>query len=222
MFSIYSGVGWGILIGLCVVVTAIIGLLALLLRKRGLAEVFVVAAAITLLVVAWRPLERALGLRPVPPEPTPIVYPSFVPIVRSAEGEASARIDAEGEFSPRVSRATCAITIATGKIASVEANDLGDLNGHPLRAQIGVFDGGRVGVTLNTWVPTSGGGPFWNGPGDLVSSEPAAGRVSFARIGFVSEYSDPADERTRGWPAELSGEISWSCGASSSASPVQP
>lgn len=61
----------GLLIFVCAVTTAVVGLLALLFRRRWLAEAFVVTATVTLVAIAWPSLIRALGLKDERPTVTP-------------------------------------------------------------------------------------------------------------------------------------------------------
>jgi len=209
----------GLLIFLCAAATGVVGLLALVFRRRWLAEVFVVAATVTLVVVAWPGLTRALGLQDERPAVTPTAIESQPAVVIGAVGEASIRLDGEVEFKPEAGRAECQLWADGTGVASVSAPDLGDLHGETLVAEVHVQRDLTVGLLLFVNAgPGARLGPFWNGPGQLVSADPADGRVAFERIGLASE-SAAADAE---WPAELSGEIAWSCRRVASPSPAQP
>jgi hypothetical protein len=84
----------------------------------------------------------------------------------------------------------------------------GDLHMH-----VTGIDPSIVGVSIYFWSNSmTGSPPQWHGQGQLVTDEPSAGRVTFEKI--AAEVGRQPAAGT--WPAELSGEISWSCGPWSS------
>ncbi len=76
-------------------------------------------------------------------------------------------------------------------------------------------DPGTVAVSVYLWSSSmTGPGPRWQGQGRLTT---VVGHVSFAHIARVTGGQPAAGT----WPAELSGEISWSCGPWSSVRATQ-
>lgn len=93
---------WGLLILLGIVAIAVVGLLALLLRRWWLTAAFVVGAGCVLGLCAAAWLTDALGLGYEPP-PFPVVS-----IVQPhARGEASARLDGVAGFTTHMGSADC-------------------------------------------------------------------------------------------------------------------
>lgn len=206
---------WALLFLLAVVAIVVIGLLALFLRRWWLTASFVVGAGclLGLVVGAWLTETAGLGYAP-PPLPSPPVY-------LNARGEASARLDGVAGFTTHSGSADCTSGPGSRVVATVDIWDAGELQGAMYRGDLHVHnpnvpgvEPGTVGVSIYFWSSSmTGSSPQWRGQGRLVADEPSAGRVRFEHLAL--EVGRPPAEGT--WPAELSGEISWSCGPWSSA-----
>ena len=200
---------WGVLFLLGIVAIAVIGLFALLFRRWWLTAVFVVGAGCLLGLCGGSWLTDAVGLGYKPP-PFPVIS-----IVQThAQGEASARLDGVASFTTHMGSADC--TAGPGLlVATVYAWDMGALGDATLRGDLKLsvagVDPGTANVSVYLWSSSmTEPGPRWQGQGRLTA---VAGHVSFAHIARVSG-GQPAKDT---WPAELSGEISWSCGPWSTA-----
>ena len=204
---------WALLFLLVVVAIVVIGLLALFLRRWWLTASFVVGAGflLGLVVGAWLTETAGLGYAP-PPLPSPPVY-------LQARGEASAWLAGVPGFTTHSGSADCTSGPGSRVVATVDIWDAGELQGAMYRGDLHMhmnapgIDPSVVSVSIFFWSSSmTGPSPQWRGHGWLVTDEPAAGRVTFEKI--AQEVGRPPAEGT--WPAELSGEISWSCGPWSS------
>jgi hypothetical protein len=203
---------WATLLLLGIVAIAAIGLLALFFRSSWLAISFVIGGGCLLGFVGGASLTNAAGLGyNRPPFPSPPVY-------LFARGEASARLDGVAGFTTHSGGADCTSGPGSQVVATVDVWDAGELQGAMYRGDLHLhvagIDPGTVGVSVYFWSSSmTGPSPQWHGQGRLVTDEPSTGRVTFAHIS-LSSGSPGAPSAT--WPAELSGEISWSCGPWSS------
>jgi len=202
---------WAMLILLGIVAIAVIGLLALFFRRWWLTASFVVGAGCLLGLFggAWLTDAAGLGYKP-PPFPSPPVY-------LHARGEASARLDGIAGFATHSGSADCTSGPGSQVVATVDVWDAGELQGAMYRGDLHMhvagIDPSTVGVSVFFWSSSmTGSPPQWHGQGRLVTDEPSAGRVAFEHMALDSGGQPAAGT----WPAELSGEISWSCGPWSS------
>ena len=207
---------WALLFLLVIVAIAVIGLLALFFRRWWLTASFVVGAGCLLGFAggAWLTNAAGLGYKYTWPSlPSPPVY-------LHARGEASARLDGVAGFTTHAGSADCTSGPGSQVVATVDIWDAGELQGaiyrgdlHMHNMNIPGVEPGTVGVSIYFWSSSmTGPSPQWRGQGRLVTDEPSAGRVTFEKI--AQEVGREPAAGT--WPAELSGEISWSCGAWSS------
>ena len=205
---------WTLLILLGIVAYAVIVLLALFFRRRWLTAWFVVGAGCLLGLFGGAWLTDAAG-----PGSAPSLFPS-PPVYLHARGEASARLDGIGGFATHSGSADCTSGPGSQVVATVDIWDAGELQGaiyrgdlHMHNMNIPGVEPGTVGVSIYFWSSSmTGPSPQWRGQGRLVTDEPSAGRVAFEHMA-LEVGRQPA---VGTWPAELSGEISWSCGAWSS------
>jgi hypothetical protein len=201
---------WALLFLVVVVAIVVIGLLALFLRRWWLTASFVVGTGclLGLVVGAWLTNAAGLGYRYTwPSMPSPPVY-------LQARGEASARLDGVAGFTTHSGSADCTSGPGSRVVATVDIWDAGELQGAMYRGDLHMhmnalgIDPSIVSVSIFFWSSSmTGPSPQWRGHGRLVTDEPAAGRVTFEKI--AQEVGRPPAADT--WPAELSGEISWSC-----------
>ena len=202
---------WALLFLLVIVAIAVIGLLALFFRRWWLTACFVVGAGCLLGLFggAWLTNAAGLGYKYTWPSmlfPTPSAY-------RFAGGNSLARLAGVAGFTTRMGAADCTSGPSSLDVATVKAWDMGALGGATLRGDLTMHmagvDPNTVAVSIYLWSSSMiGSWPEWRGQGRLVTVEPSVGRVSFAHIARVT-----GDQNAAGaWPAELSGEISWSCG----------
>jgi hypothetical protein len=214
-YSTYPGVLAGAFLGFLVLIgivaVAVIGLLALFFRRWWLTAAFVVGVGCLLGLFggAWLTTAAGLGYQP-PPFPSP-------PIYLHARGEASAQLDGVTGFTTHRGSADCTSGPGSEVVATVDVWDAGELQGAMYRGDLHMHvagvDPGTVGVTVFFWSSSmTGPSPQWYGQGRLVTDEPSAGRVTFA-LTALDRVGQPPEGT---WPAELSGEISWSCGPWSS------
>jgi len=158
----------------------------------------------------------AIGVYSPDALPSGFVSPS-PPVVLHARGEAWARLEGVTGFTTHRGSADCTSGPDSEVVATVDVWDAGGLQGAMYRGDLHMHvagvDPGTVGVTVFFWSSSmTGPAPQWHGQGRLVTDEPSAGRVTFAHMALDGGGRPP--EGT--WPAELSGEISWSCGPWSS------
>jgi hypothetical protein len=202
----------GLLFVAGVVAAAVLGLLALALRRLWVAVAFVLLGGYLLGYLGGAAVADAQGLGNYRP-PTN-VFPSSQPLF--AHGTATMRLDAVGGFAPRAGDADC----RKGDlmvVQSVEAWDAGRLGDAMLRADVHVTEWGVAGLSVWAWSSSMPGSPpKWFGQGRTVTVGSSGGRVTFD--GMALDTSEAAAPGT--WPAELSGEISWTCGAWSSTQPT--
>jgi hypothetical protein len=211
--GVLAGAFLGVLVLIGIVSIAVIGLLALFFRRWWLTAAFMVGAGCLLGLFggAWLTDAAGLGYK-LGPFPSPPVY-------LYARGEASARLDGVTGFTTHTGSADCTSGPGSQVVATVDGWDAGELQGAMYRGDLHMHmeaagvDPGTVGVSVFFWSSSmTGPAPQWHGQGRLVTDEPSAGRVTFAHMALDGGGRPP--EGT--WPAELSGEISWSCGPWSS------
>lgn len=209
---------WAMVLLLAVVAIAVIGLFALFLRSRWLTAAFVMGAGCLLGLFggAWLTNAVGLGYKP-PPFPSP-------PIYLFARGEASARLNGVAGFTTHSGSADCTSGPGSQVVATVDVWDAGELQGAMYRGDLHMhtealgIDPSTVGVSIYFWSSSmTGPVPQWRGQGRLVTDEQSAGRVAFEHMALEAGPSPAAGT----WPAELSGEISWSCGPWSSVQATQ-
>jgi hypothetical protein len=209
---------WAMVLLSSVVAIAVVGLLARRLRNWWLTAAFVMGAGCLLGLFggAWLTNAVGLGYKP-PPLPPPPVY-------LFARGEASARLDGVAGFTTHSGSADCISGPGSQVVAGVGVWDAGELQGAMYRGDLNMhmealgIDPNAVSVSIYFWSSSmTGPVPQWRGQGRLVTDEPAAGRVAFEHM--TLEVGQPPAVGT--WPAELSGEISWSCGPWSSVQATQ-
>jgi hypothetical protein len=112
--------------------------------------------------------------------------------------------------------AHCRSDINTVKIALVEANLVGTIGPDLVNASVSLLpdsSDGRpaVQVSIQPAVKAEGAAPMWQGPADTVEwiDRDRSGRIVFT--GAALTASDEAAGQPAGWPAQLSGTLSWSC-----------
>jgi hypothetical protein len=207
--GVLAGAFLGVLVLIGIVAIAVIGLLALLLRRWWLTAAFVVGAGCLLGLCGGAWLTDAVGSGYKPPP-----FPVISIVQYHARGEASARLDGVAGITTHTGSADC--TAGPGRlVATVNAWDLGALGDATLRGDLKLsvagVDPGTANVSVYLWSSSmTEPGPRWQGKGRLTG---VVGHVSFAHLARVT--GGQAAEGT--WPAELSGEISWSCSPWSSA-----
>jgi hypothetical protein len=141
-------------------------------------------------------------------------------------------------FAARVGgEARCRSGPDSRAVAGVTALDLGELGSGTLRATVGLPSQGSGTATAEMFIdggdlPDGSFQPFWSGPANVTESggQGATGSLTFQDLRLeadpgaakAGETGPPAD--TGGWPASLSGTLSWSCGpwADPAASLVPP
>jgi len=213
--GVLAGAFLGVLVLIGIVSIAVIGLLALFFRRWWLTAAFMVGAGCLLGLFggAWLTDAAGLGYKYTWPS---ISFPS-PPVYLHARGEASARLDGVASFATHSGSADCTSGPGSQVVATVDVWDAGELQGAMYRGDLHMhvagIDPSTVGVSVFFWSSSmTGSPPQWHGQGRLVTDEPSAGRVAFEHLAL--EVGRPPAAGT--WPAELSGEVSWSCGPWSS------
>jgi hypothetical protein len=216
-----AGPTWGglaLLLGVGVAILS--GPLVLLVHgARGLtAPLFAASTSLVLGVLLGARLGATIGVgywqADVPTRRPPFPSP---PVYLHARGEASARFDGVAGFTTHSGSADCTSGPGSQVVATVDVWDAGELQGAMYRGDLHMhvagIDPGIVGISIYFWSSSmTGSPPQWHGQGRLVTDNPAAGRVAFEKIAQEAGRQPAAGT----WPAELSGEISWSCGPWSS------
>lgn len=207
----------GVLLLLGLIVTLIVGVLALVVRRRWLVACFMLGAGYIGGQAGGVQLARATGQAW---EQQPIVYPSM-PTWLGGFGTASGRLDGVPGFVSRTGGAECHSGPNSQTVASVYAEDAGRLQGAMLRIEFSMHgvttDPDLVGIpVIYFWSPDmTGAWPSWAGQGTLVETGPMSGRITFRDLTAV-----PARDPQPGtWPATLSGEVVWTCEAWQGAAP---
>jgi hypothetical protein len=141
------------------------------------------------------------------------------PVVLVARGEASIRLEGVQAFDPRsAGRADCWSVADGTDVQEVVALSLGELNGSVLRADIFLpaeeMPQGSISVFIEaSRLPEGSVQPMWNTDdvGFDAPADGATGSLTFEAVPLRvdSEMGPPAGS----WPATLSGEIDWTCGA---------
>jgi len=192
-----------------VVAAAVVGLLALVVRRRWLAAAFVVLGGYLAGYVAGAGVANAQGLGDY--RPAANVFPTSRPLY--ARGTATMQLEGVAGFVAQAGAADC----GSGEWLvrqSVEAWDAGHLHDAMLRADVHATESGVAGLSVWFWSSAMAGSPpKWFGQGRTATVSPSGGRVTFE--GLVLDTSQTAAPDT--WPAELSGELSWTCGTWSGA-----
>ena len=196
-----------ITLGILAVMAVIAAILALTPDKSGrhAARAFVVAGAVLVVgvVVGWA------------------VTPAFrseyhESVVLDARGTMNLSLEGiDGYTADGDSPADCHSELDAEAIASIGADVVGRIGTAVVGASMTPLTGspdGRPAVTVSIRpsVGDKGWAPFWQGPADLVevTDDGRGGRIAFSRAAFTEGEATPAD----GYPFELSGTVSWSCG----------
>ena len=154
---------------LVIVAVAVIGLLALFLRRWWLLASFVVGAGCLLGLIggAWLTKAAGLGYKYTwPSMPSPAVY-------LHARGEASARLDGVAGFTTHSGSADCTSGPGSQVVATVDVWDAGELRGAMYRGDLHMhnmtvpgIELGTIGVSIFFWSSSmTGPSPQWRGQG---------------------------------------------------------
>ena len=184
------------------------------LRWRATATLVGAGGSLLVVVSLGVLASAAIGAWSLDAPPSGAVFPS-PPVVLHARGEASARLDGVTGFTTHTGSADCT-SPGSQVVVHVEGWDMGALGDATFRGEAHIHVAGLepngASVLVYFWSSSmTGAWPTWGGPGQLVTDEPSGGRVTFEGLGVWP------DHYAAGWPNELSGEISWSCGPWSSA-----
>jgi len=121
-------------------------------------------------------------------------------------------------------RADCSSGPDSQAVARITALDLGELGSGTLRATIGVPGQAADGATAELFIdggdlPEGSMQPFWSGPVQLaeLGGEGASGKLTFTSLGLSNAAEKPEQgssgptSAAPGWPATISGSLSWTC-----------
>ena len=161
------------------------------------------------------------------------------PVVLAAAGQTQVELQAGAiPFVARDGgRADCSSGPDSQAVARITALDLGELGSGTLRATIGVPGQAADGATAELFIdggdlPEGSMQPFWSGPVQLaeLGGEGASGKLTFTSLGLSNAAEKPEQgssgptSAAPGWPATISGSLSWTCQpwATPSSSSVAP
>jgi hypothetical protein len=149
------------------------------------------------------------------------VEPAFRPeyresVILEAPGTLNVSIDGlDGYMSHGDAPTKCHSELDAEGIAGIGGDVVGSVGTAIVGASLTVLAGTPVGrPVVHLWIRPSvedkGSAPFWEGPADIVDriDSDRGGRVEFTRAAFTEPDKAPPD----GYPVELSGTLSWSCG----------
>jgi hypothetical protein len=149
------------------------------------------------------------------------VEPAFRPeyresVILEAPGTLNVSIDGLDDYTSQGDAPTkCQSELDAEGIAGIGGDVVGSVGTATVGASLTVLAGAPDGrPVVHLWIRPSvedkGSAPFWEGPADIVdrSDGDRGGRVEFTRAAFTEPDKAPPD----GFPAELSGTLSWSCG----------
>lgn len=137
-------------------------------------------------------------------------------VILEAPGTLNVSIDGlDGYISQGDALTKCQSELDAEGIADIGGDVVGSVGTAIVGASLTVLAGtpdGRpvVHVWIRPSVEDKGSAPFWEGPADFVDriDDDRGGRVVFTRAAFTEPDKAPPE----GYPAELSGTLSWSCG----------
>ena len=154
--------------------------------------------------------------------------PSPTPVVLEADG--TTHIQMPASTVPFVAKADGVARCRSGPdsrtVEGVTALELGELGSGTLRATVGLPLEAGGGASVEMFIdggdlPDGAYQPFWSGPVKVTTSKSqgATGTLTFDALPLepdpgqakAGETGPPAD--TGGWPATLTGTLSWSCGS---------
>jgi hypothetical protein len=147
---------------------------------------------------------------------TPVLWPEFrQPLILEAPGTMTLALDGiDGYAGGGDALATCRSEVDTEEVASVEAVVVGTIGPAVVAASVWIQSGN---ADLMVWIAPAaddeGTVPMWQGPEGVVevTNVDGGGRIVFSGIRLTAR--DEAGRAPEGWPAELSGTLTWSCGA---------
>jgi hypothetical protein len=182
----------------------------------------------------------AAAIAPVPPAPSAasstanataggsaMPSPSPTPVVLAATGTTRMQMPA-GPLSfvaKNDGAADCRSGPDSRAVAGVTALELGELGSGTLRAMVGLPGPEDAGASAQFFIdggdlPEGSYQPFWSGPVKVTTSKDvgASGTLTFSALPLepdpgqvkAGETGPPAD--SGGWPATLTGTLSWTCG----------
>lgn len=196
-----------ITLGVLAVMAVIAAILALAPDKSGrqAARAIVVAGAVLVVgvVVGWA------------------VTPAFrseyrESVVLDASGTMNLSLEGiDGYTAEGEAPAACHSELDAEAIASIGADVVGRIGTAVVGASMTPLTGSPDGppavtISVRPSVEDKGSAPFWQGPADEVEVTDGGrgGRIAFSRAAFTEPDATPPN----GYPSELSGTLSWSCG----------
>jgi hypothetical protein len=193
MGALYAAYAHGVIVMFAIGMTLILGALALIVRARVVAYAAVLSMVIALGLIAWPSLKRVI-------DPERFTPPRDVSITRHGTGDL--RLEAPADYLAGPGIAECRHEQSAYLFRTVSMTDAGRLRGTPLRVALLLL---REDVSVIVVAHRVSGDPAmsWSGVARLERGDEFAGRVTFERLSSLGEPG--------AWPAELSGQIEWSC-----------
>lgn len=227
-----GGPTWGGLVLLVAIaagaLSGLLGLLVLAFGRRAtlIGQVFLASIALTLGITVGAMLGKANEVGGWAPGPTPSPTPpwTFPParVIYEANGEATLTLEGVGTFMPPtlvpagdgVFGHWCYSEPDVKSVATIEALDVGSLEGEQVRAEIRLTSPPTFGSSMaipRVWIVVADDrGQVlgdWGGQATVAQSSASSGRLTFSGLPAQSVDS------SLGLPATLSGQITWRCGA---------
>jgi hypothetical protein len=141
------------------------------------------------------------------------------PVLLEAEGTVNVSLDGlEGYAGQGDSRAFCRSEVDGENVAYLESNLVGNVGTGMVGATLSLHPGGPDGrpdvqIAIVPADKNQVSAAYWQGPADVVERVDGdlGGRIRFERLSLL-----PTEEGggwPQGWPTELSGTLTWACGA---------
>jgi hypothetical protein len=231
--GIAAGPTWsGLVLALAIltaIVSGLVGLVVLLVRRRagGFAAVFVASLGLIVGFFGGTTLGSASDIGGWAPRPRATPWPSFsfppVKVSYAASGEVTLTLEkvagftqpTQEPFADGVFGHWCYSNPEEKTVSEIAALDVGAVGGARLRAQIRLTDPYRDFERWSIAIPRVVISAedergvvlsMWAGPATDLESDGASGRLTFADLPVDGAYHAAA------LPATLSGEATWRCG----------
>lgn len=140
------------------------------------------------------------------------------PVLLEAEGTMNLSLDGFDGYTGQGDALAYCRSESDGAFPFVEANHVGNVGTGMVVASVSIPPDSPDGrPVVQVWIQpadkTTGAAPTWRGPADVVTGIDGdrGGRMNFR--GAALTASEEGGRLPEGWPAELSGTLTWACGA---------
>jgi hypothetical protein len=196
MFVFAEAMAYGMVLLVGLGATVLLAVLATVFRHRGLGLSALLAAVLTIVVIAWLKVVAATYATSHPSTTPP------PPIVTTWTGSASLELSGAA-FEPEAGLAECRLTTGVVTSRGVIVRRAGRIAEQPLRVTVFALEDAQPLVTVQAG-EQGGSEPWaeWSGPGELENTW-LSGRVSFTGLTLLDSRGE--------WPDSVAGRLSWAC-----------